>query len=135
MSLSVTLAARIACVLAILAAPAVQANSLCYKLKGAVLIAQDTDNTVLGKITSQYASDSIFNEYGTYGNPYQAKSIWNTYGTFGNEYNTLSPFNEYSTKPPMIILDGKVIGYLSANTSMKPSVAPNVLKALCKDVL
>lgn len=111
------------------------ANSqdLCSALNGATLIAQDDSNTFLGKIASPYSSDSIFNEYGTYGSEYSGKSIWNTYGTFGSEYSGVSPHNSYSTTPPMIIKDRKVIGFLSVNKSMKGSVSPNLLKAMCKD--
>lgn len=109
------------------------AQDLCSALNGATLIAQDDSNTFLGKIASSYSSDSIFNEYGTYGSEYSSKSIWNTYGTFGSEYSGVSPHNSYSTTPPMIIKDRKVIGFLSVNKSMKGSVSPNLLKAMCKD--
>lgn len=109
------------------------AQDVCQVVKGAVLIAQDDQNTYLGRIASSYDSESIFNEYGTYGSEYNSKSIWNQYATFGSEYSTYSPFNPYTTTPPMIIKNRKIIGYLSANKSVRPSIAPNLLKALCKD--
>ena len=99
-------------------------------LRGAKIIAQDDKNTYLGKLANAYDSDSIFNEYGTYGSEYSSKSIWNEYSTFGSEYSSYSPFNSYTSTPPMIIKNGKVIGYLTTNKAIKASVSPNILKAI-----
>ncbi|NTV46573.1 MAG: hypothetical protein HGB11_08675 [Chlorobiales bacterium] len=108
---------------------------MCDVVKGAVLIAQDDQNTFLGKITNSYDSESIFNEYGTYGSEYNSASIWNEYATFGSEYSSYSPHNSYASTPPMIIKNRKILGYLSANKSLKSSISPNLLKALCKEEL
>ena len=35
----------------------------------------------------------------------------------------------------MIIKNRKILGYLTANKSIKSSISPNLLKALCKDDL
>lgn len=115
--------------------PDSRAEQVCDIVNGSVLIAQDDENTFLGKITNAFDSDSIFNEFGTYGNPFSSKSIWNEFSTFGNKFNSYSPFNSFSSSPPMIIKDKKVIGYLSANKSIKASISPNLLKALCKEAL
>lgn len=112
-----------------------RAQDVCVLLMGSVVIAQDSSNTFLGKITNSFDSESIFNEFGTYGNDFSGKSIWNQFSTFGNEFNGNSPFNRLSSSPPMIIKAGKVIGYLSANKSIRGSISPNLLKALCKDEL
>ena len=109
------------------------AEEVCDILNGAVIIAQDSNNTFLGKVTSSYDSQSIFNEFGTYGNEFSSKSIWNEFSTFGNEFNSNSPFNEFSSSPPMLIKNRQIFGYLSTNTSIKASISPNILKALCKD--
>lgn len=111
------------------------AEEVCSIVSGAVIIAQDDENTYLGKIANAYDSKSIFNEYGTHGSQYSSDSIWNQYGTFGSEYSTYSPFNKYTSTPPMMIKNKKIIGYLSANKSVRSSIAPNLLKALCKDEL
>ena len=109
----------------------VGAQDMCSALNGAVIIAQDSENTILGKIASEFDKDSIFNEYGTYGSEYSSRSIWNEYSKFGNEYNSYSPFNEYSSKPPMIIKSGKLIGYLTTNKYIQGAISPNLLKAVC----
>ena len=127
--------ARAALVLALVSPVTAFAQEICQVLEGAVIVAQDRQNTVLGKITNSFDSDSIFNEFGTYGNEFSSKSIWNEFSTFGNEFNSESPFNEFSTRPPMLIKGGRVVGYLSANSSIEPSISPNLLKALCKDAL
>ena len=57
----------------------------------------------LGCLTcNKYDSESICNEYGTYGSEYSSKSIWNEYGTYGSEYSSESPWNKYSTNGPKI---------------------------------
>ncbi|AUM01534.1 hypothetical protein B4966_09045 [Rhodocyclaceae bacterium] len=114
-------------------AGAANAEEVCDILNGAVIIAQDSNNTFLGKVTNSFDNQSIFNEFGTYGNEFSSKSIWNEFSTFGNEFNSNSPFNEFSSSPPMLIKNRKILGYLSANKSIKSSISPNLLKALCKD--
>lgn len=109
------------------------AEEVCDILNGSVIIAQDSNNTFLGKVASSFDSQSIFNEFGTYGNEFSSKSIWNEFSTFGNEFNSNSPFNEFSSAPPMLIKNRKIVGYLSANKSLRGSISPNLLKALCKD--
>lgn len=118
-----------------ISAPAQAAEELCSIVSSAVLVAQDDENTYLGKITNSYDSESIFNEYGTYGSEYSSSSIWNKYATFGSEYSSYSPFNEYTSTPPMIIKNRKIIGYLSVNKNLGASVSLNLLSALCKDEL
>jgi hypothetical protein len=111
------------------------AGDLCAALNGAKIIAQDSENTYLGKIASKYDSDSIFNEYGSHGSKYNSKCIWNEYSTFGGQYSSYSPFNAYSSTPPMLIKNGKVIGYLSTNKYLQYTISPNIVKAACEDEL
>ena len=112
-------------------AGAASANEVCQILNGAKIIAQDGGNSYLGKVSNSFDSESIFNEFGTYGNKFSSKSIWNEFSTFGSEFNTYSPFNTFSSSPPMFIKNGEVIGYLSENDSLRSSISPNLLKALC----
>jgi len=121
--------------LALTLSVAANADSLCDILRDAKIIAQDDKNTYLGRISNKFAADSIFNSYGEFGNPYSGTSIWNTYAEFGNPYSSHSVANAYSMSPPMLIKDGKIIGYLSVNKSIKNAVSANLLKALCEDEL
>lgn len=110
-------------------------TSVCLTLRGAAIVAQDDENTFLGRVTNKYNSDSVFNEFGTYGNQFNSASIWNKFAAFGSPYGLHSPHNKFSAAPPMLIKGGKVIGYLSANRAITPSISPNLLRALCEDVV
>ena len=109
-------------------------KEICEELRDASIIAQDNSKTFLGVVANSYDSKSIFNEYGSYGSEYSSESIWNDYGSFGGEYSSYSPFNTYTSTPPMFIKNGQVIGYLSSNKYLEPSISPDLLKALCKDM-
>jgi hypothetical protein len=67
---------------------------------------------------NDYDSNSIWNEYGTYGSSYNSLSIWNEYGTYGNEYNSNCPWNEYGSNPPVVVdKEGNFYGYFTVNES------------------
>lgn len=101
------------------------------ELKGGKIIAED--GTFLGKIEGKYSSDSIFNQYGTYGSKYSSDSIFNQYGTYGSKYSDQSPFNQYTSNPPKIYnVEGKWI-YLTANKSLSPRISVLELRAMFED--
>ena len=106
---------------------AVGAQDLCQLIAGASVIADD--GTFLGKLTSEYSSDSILNEYGTYGSPYSSNSIWNEYGQYGGAYSSLSPFNAYTSTPPILVKRGKVIALLTVNKSLRGALNPYIVKS------
>jgi hypothetical protein len=110
------------------------ARELCILLSGASIIAQDRSNTFLGKISSRFASDSIFNEFGTYGSRFSTRSIWNEFSQFGNRFSPHSPFNEFSSTPPLILQGGRIVAYLTTNRTFRNGISPNLLKALCENV-
>ena len=65
---------------------------------------------------NSYDQNSIWNEYGKYGNIYNSNCIWNEYSTYGNEYNSYSPWNSYSNYPPVVVdMDGNFYGYFTVN--------------------
>lgn len=102
-------------------------NNLDY-LEGAIIIAND--NQYLGKISkNQYDSDSINNEFGTYGSEFSSYSIFNEFGTYGSEFSSLSPFNMFTSTPPKIYKDNIFIAYLTVNTFLFPRVDTNLLVA------
>ena len=77
----------------------------------------DDHDVYLGKLNaSEYDSESIWNEYGSYGNSYSSTSIWNEYSSYGSDYGSYSPFNEYATYPPVIVdAQGNFYGYFTVN--------------------
>lgn len=114
--------------LLVLCVPAAgRAQDLCSVVAGASVIADDGE--FLGKITTSSSSQSIFNEYGSFGSEYGAKSIWNSYGKYGGEYSRQSPFNKYTSTPPALVKGGEVIGYLTVNRSIRGAVNPFLLKS------
>lgn len=78
----------------------------------------DNHDVYLGCLNcSEYDSNSIWNEYGTYGSSYNSKSIWNSYGTYGSSYNTDSPWNTYGSNPPVVVdKNGDFYGYFTVNS-------------------
>ena len=107
--------------------PPTEFNNLDY-LEGAIIIAND--NQYLGKISkNQYDSDSINNEFGTYGSEFSSYSIFNEFGTYGSEFSNLSPFNMFTSTPPKIYKDNIFIAYLTVNTFIFPRVDTNLLVA------
>jgi hypothetical protein len=66
---------------------------------------------------SQYASDSVFNEYGDHGSQYSSESIWNHFGDYGSTYSSYGACNLYASDPPVIVDGaGKYYGRLTMNT-------------------
>jgi hypothetical protein len=102
-------------------------QDLCQIISGASVVADD--GKFLGKLTSQYSSDSILNEYGTHGSQYSSDSIWNQYGTYGSAYSSLSPFNQYTSTPPVLVKGGAVIARLTANKNLRGALNPYVVKS------
>lgn len=81
--------------------------------------------TFLGKLTSNtFDSDSVFNEFGDYGSEFSSKSIWNEFSDYGSEFSDKSAFNKFATKPPIIVLSGKTVGYLTINSTIKNAISP-----------
>ena len=98
-----------------------------------ILVAQD--GTYIGKLTTnKFDSESIFNEYGTYGSKFASKSIWNEFGTYGSKFNKYSPFNEFSTTPPAILHGEDIVGYLSLNLNNTGAISPLILYSLLLDL-
>lgn len=73
--------------------------------------------TYLGCLNcSQYAADSVFNEYGEHGSRYSSESIWNQFGEYGSAYSEYGACNAYATDPPVIVdSSGKYYGRLTLN--------------------
>lgn len=90
------------------------------------LLAQD--GQFLGILSSnKYQTDSVMNEYGTYGSKYSSTSIFNQYSQYGSRYGFYSPFNPYTSTPPQIILKGQWVGLLSSNTFLQNRLDPHQL--------
>jgi len=74
--------------------------------------------TYLGCLScSEYATDSVFNSYGSHGSRYAIESIWNHYSDFGSRYSSYGACNPYANDPPVIVDSGGAFyGRLTLNT-------------------
>jgi hypothetical protein len=113
------------------AAPAMAQSEVCAQLEGAVII--NDDDEYIGQIANPSVRDSIFNEYGEFGSEYRSESIWNEYGKNGSEYRPNSAFNDYATRPPRLIKNRQVIGYLTVNKSKPGGLNPRLIGIVCYD--
>ena len=73
--------------------------------------------TYLGCLScSEYSSDSLFNQFGAFGNKFSSTSILNSFSQFGSAYSQYSACNEYASDPPVIVDgNGRFYGRLTAN--------------------
>lgn len=110
---------------------AIAADSQCAPFIGAAIVS--SDGKYLGRLSDKYDSESVFNEYGTYGSKYQSASIWNKYGDYGSPYSTKSAFNQYTTDGPKVIKNRKVIAVLTKNKYVAGAVDPVVIAVICFD--
>jgi hypothetical protein len=83
--------------------------------------------------TNEFDSESIYNEFGDYGSKFASTSIWNDVGTYGSSVSSSSAFNELASSPPIIVLNGKIIGYLTTNSMKKGAISPYNLKKWLSD--
>ena len=67
---------------------------------------------------SPFASDSICNDFGKFGNPFSNDSIWQPFARFGNRFGAESPWNAYAAYPPVIVdREGNFYGYFTSNNA------------------
>jgi uncharacterized protein YxeA len=105
------------------------------KTKAPLTIYSNDGKTYLGKLTAnEFDTDSVYNEFGTYGSKFSSTSIMNEFGTYGSKFSSYSAFNEFASDPP-IILDGNgnVVGYLTINSFKTGGVSPIGLKQFLED--
>jgi len=89
------------------------------------------EGTYLGKVSSNpFESESICNEFGTYGSEFASKSVRNEFGSYGSPFASQSAYNEFTSTPPRIIYQGGVVGYLTKNEFLRGALDPDLLFAL-----
>lgn len=114
----------------------VHASSLsCSDIDGASVFGYTYNGyEYIGSISNPYGSDSIANEYGSYGSEYSSKSMFNDYSNWGNEYSSYSAFNDYTSRPPILVnSDYEIVGYVTTNDYKYPSINPYIAKACADD--
>ena len=98
------------------------------KYNNSLLFSAESPPVFLGKITtSTFDSQSIFDEFGTYGSPFRSNSIWNEFGSYGSRFASYSPWNKFSSSSPFIVKNDVVIGRLAANEFVAGAFHPKWL--------
>lgn len=86
---------------------------------------------------SEYSSNSVLNEYGSFGSRYSTTSIRNAYSTYGSLYSSESSCNPYASYPPVVVdRSGNFYGYLTVNAYKNPVRNDSIrmwLAATCAD--
>jgi hypothetical protein len=112
-------------VAALLAGQVIQSDIETKQLRGESFIVAG-DGTFLGKLNPNvYDNESIFNQYGPYGNRYSQTCIFNPYSPYGGQYSNLSPFNQYANDPPKVFLKGSFFAFLTVNQYKTPRLDPD----------
>lgn len=84
---------------------------------------------------SEYATDSVFNKYGSYGSEYSGTSIYNSYGQYGSAYSSTSPCNPYASNPPIVVdQNGNFYGYLTLNQYLSGAITDARIRAWLQGV-
>lgn len=64
---------------------------------------------------------------------YDSESIWNEYGTYGSEYSSYSPWNEYASTPPVVVDSrGNFYGYMTANEFISQRYSSRLVDFICR---
>lgn len=114
-------------------------NNRIHKSIKLMIFGGSNHNVYLGCLNcSEYATDSVFNTYGSYGNSYNSQSIYNSYGIYGSKFSSSSPCNSLAIDPPVVVdQDGNFYGYLTVNAYNSKRISdPNIkiwLNNVCND--
>jgi hypothetical protein len=108
--------------------------SICSKHRISYIIAQD--GQLLGKLTSsKFDSDSLINEFVSYGSKFSSTSIFSQFCQYGGQISIYSPFYEFSSNPPKIFVNGQIYGYLTTNKYISGNnINPECVKQWIKDI-
>jgi hypothetical protein len=88
----------------------------------------------LGCLCDEHRSDSVFNLTGEHGSDLAQDSIRNKFAPYGSDTDDTSACNPAATHPPVVVAsDGKSLGLLTANASLKKRIAaPSVADWLAR---
>ena len=89
-------------------------------------------NTYLGCLNcSEFARDSVLNEFGRHGSAFQADSIFNKIGQYGSAISAYSACNPIASDPPVIVdSQGRFYGRLTVNEYHRQRSTNSTFRAL-----
>jgi hypothetical protein len=78
----------------------------------------------LGCLCKERNAESVFNLTGEYGSDLSQSSLRNKFAPYGSNYEDTSACNPHATHPPSVVAsDGKSLGLLTLNPSLKRGIA------------
>lgn len=111
----------------LLAGQIAESESDARQLSGESYI-EAADGTFLGKLTpNRFDTESIFNQFGPYGNRFSQTAIYNRFSPYGNQFSNLSAYNKFTQTPPKLFVKGKFMAYVTVNEYLRPRVHPDEL--------
>lgn len=110
---------------ALLTGKIVESETRARQQRGGSFI-EAADGAFLGKLNpNRLDGDSIFNQFGPYGNQFSQLSMFNKFSNYGNQFSKLSPFNSFTITPPTLYVKGHFAAYLTVNSTVTPRVDPD----------
>ena len=103
----------------------------CGSIDGGILMGDSVEPTFLGFFGNDFASDSIFNSFGSFGSAFSSTSIFNEFSDWGSPFSAESAFNEFASRPPIIQKSGQFVAFLTTNSTKSSSVDPNAVISTC----
>jgi hypothetical protein len=101
-------------------------DSLFALVTGALIVAHD--GTLLGRITRDIDDpESLANPSSKHRIDWNVLSLLNESGPYGCPNGALSAFNPGTSTPPIVVLNGVTVGYLTVNRELSPRVDPVAL--------
>jgi len=86
------------------------------------------DDTFLGVATSnQFATDSVCNEFSTYGSEFAIDGIFNEFSQYGSEFSHLSAYNQYTQTPPHLYCGRSEMNPVTKNKYLPLAIDPDIL--------
>ncbi len=95
---------------------------LCHDLYLATVRA--ADGQYLGRLGGMFDASALSHVDGVYGGGRSHTSVFNRLGRYGSATSPLSAQNLTASDPPMIIHNGRQVGYLTFNPLRVPSLSP-----------
>lgn len=96
-----------------------------------MLFGGDGHKTYLGCLNcSRFDSESVLNQFGSYGSRFSDTSIFNHFSDYGSKFSQYSACNPLATDPPVIVDgDGKFYGRLTVSATNPEAVRSDDLRA------
>lgn len=89
-------------------------------------VIQAADGQFLGVINDhEHDAASIANPLGDHGNDSSDTCIWNPVSEYGSDFGETSAFSVDASTPPIVVVDGAFLAFLTTNPDLSPRLDPH----------